>query len=317
MFGMGKASRTKQAPDRRARVAAQREAARRADQRKRIYLAGGSILAVIVVVVAFVLIKQNSGSSSGASASNGPTGAALTSLVNQTTSVPASVLDQVGAGGSQVTAKPITLNGGTPLTSGGKPEMLYMGAEYCPFCAAERWSMIVALSRFGTFSGLATTHSASKNGSGQAEVYPNTSTWTFANAKYTSNYLTFTPVEMQTNIPDPSTGGYTNLQTPTSEQQALMNKWNAPPYVPSGYQGSIPFIDFGNKYMISGASYNPQVLAGKTWAQISAALHNPSSQIAQAVNGTANYITAAICKLTGNQPATACTSVVQSLQAKI
>ena len=317
MFAMGKASRTKQAPDRRARITAQREAARRADQRKRIYLAGGSILAVIVVVVAFVLIKQNSGSSSGASASNGPTGAALTSLVNQTTSVPASVLDQVGAGGSQVTAKPITLNGGTPLTSGGKPEVLYMGAEYCPFCAAERWAMVVALSRFGTFSGLATTHSAIKNGSGQAEVHPNTPTWTFANAKYTSKYLTFTPVEMQTNIPDPSTGGYTNLQTPTSEQQALMNKWNAPPYVPSGYQGSIPFIDFGNKYMISGASYNPQVLAGKTWAQISDALHDPSSQIAQAVNGTANYITAAICKLTGNQPATACTSVVQSLQAKI
>ena len=317
MFAMGKASRTKQAPDRRARIAAQREAARRADQRKRIYLAGGSILAVIVVVVAFVLIKQNSGSSSGASASNGPTGAALTSLVNQTTSVPASVLDQVGAGGSQVTAKPITLNGGTPLTSGGKPEMLYMGAEYCPYCAAERWAMIVALSRFGTFSGLATTHSASKNGSGQAEVYPNTSTWTFANAKYTSNYLTFTPVEMQTNIPDPSTGGYTNLQTPTSEQQALMNKWDVPPYVPTGYQGSIPFIDFGNKYMISGASYDAQLLAGKTWAQISAALHDPSSQIAQAVNGTANYITAVICKLTGDQPASACTPAVKALQSQL
>jgi Domain of unknown function (DUF929) len=317
MFGMGKASRTKQAPDRRARIAAQREAARRADQRKRIYLAGGSILAVIVIVVAFVLIKQNSGSPSASGGSNGPTGAALTSLVNQTTSVPPSVLDQVGAGGSQVTAKPITLNGGTPLTSGGKPEVLYMGAEYCPFCAAERWSMIVALSRFGTFSGLATTHSASKNGSGQAEVYPNTSTWTFANAKYTSKYLTFTPVEMQTNIPDSSTGGYTNLQTPTSAQQALMTKWDAPPYVPSSYQGAIPFIDFGNKYMISSASYSPQVLAGKTWAQISAALHDPSSQIAQAVNGAANYITATICKLTGNQPATACTSAVQSLESKI
>ena len=317
MFGMGKASRTKQAPDRRARIAAQREAARRADQRKRIYLAGGSILAVIVVVVAFVLIKQNSGSSSGASASNGPTGAALTSLVNQTTSVPASVLDQVGAGGSQVTAKPITLNGGTPLTSGGKPEMLYLGAEYCPYCAAERWAMIVALSRFGTFSGLATTHSASKNGSGQAEVYPNTSTWTFANAKYTSNYLTFTPVEMQTNIPDPSTGGYTNLQTPTSEQQALMNKWNAPPYVPSGYQGSIPFIDFGNKYLISGVSYSNSVLSGLNWNQIATDLSNPNSSVAKAVDGTANYITAAICKMTGNQSASACTATVQSLESQI
>jgi Domain of unknown function (DUF929) len=317
MVGMGKASRTKQAPDRRARVAAQREAARRADQRKRIYLAGGSILAVIVIVVAFVLIKQNSGSSSASGGSNGPAGAALTSLINQTTSVPTSVLDQVGGGGSQVTGKVITLNGGTPLTSGGKPEVLYMGAEYCPYCAAERWSMIVALSRFGTFSGLTTTHSASKNGNGQAEVYPNTATWTFANAKYTSKYLTFTPVEMQTNVPDPSTGGYTNLQTPTSAQQALINKWDAPPYVSASYQGAIPFIDFGNKYMISSASYSPQVLAGKTWAQISAALHDPSSQIAQAVNGTANYITATICKLTGNQPATACTSAVQALQSKI
>ena len=229
----------------------------------------------------------------------------------------ASVLDQVGDGGGQVTAKPITLNGGTPLTSGGKPEVLYMGAEYCPFCAAERWSMIVALSRFGTFSGLATTHSASKNGHGQAEVYPNTSTWTFANAKYTSNYLTFTPVEMQTNIPDPSTGGYTNLQTPTSEQQALMNKWDVPPYVPTGYQGSIPFIDFGNKYMISGASYDPSVLQGKTWAQVAAALKDPTSPIAKSIDGTANYITAAICKLTGNQPATACTTAVQAIEPSI
>ena len=311
---MGKASRTKVDATRRERIAAQRAAERRAEQRRRILLASGSVLVVVLIVVVFIVLKANNKPSSG-TASNGPTGSALSSLVTQVTSVPASTLDQVGKG--KFAGKIQTVAGASPLTENGKPEMLYMGAEYCPFCAAERWSMIVALSRFGTFSGLATTHSASKNGSGQAEVYPNTSTWTFANAKYTSKYLTFTPVEMQTNIPDPSTGGYTNLQTPTSEQQALMNKWNAPPYVPSGYQGSIPFIDFGNKYMISGASYNPQVLAGKTWAQISAALHNPSSQIAQAVNGTANYITAAICKLTGNQPATACTSVVQSLQSKI
>ena len=36
-----------------------------------------------------------------------------------------------------------------------------MGAEYCPYCAAERWSMIVALGRFGTFSGLQTMRSSS------------------------------------------------------------------------------------------------------------------------------------------------------------
>ena len=43
------------------------------------------------------------------------------------------------------------------LTADGKPEVLYVGAEYCPFCAAERWPVVVALSRFGTWSGLSAT----------------------------------------------------------------------------------------------------------------------------------------------------------------
>ena len=64
--------------------------------------------------------------------------------------VPASVLAQVGIGASSPQAlKPVT---GPALTSGGKPEMLYIGAEWCPYCAAERWAMAVALRRFGTFS---------------------------------------------------------------------------------------------------------------------------------------------------------------------
>ena len=138
-----------------------------------------------------------------------------------------------------------------------------MGAEYCPYCAAERWAMIVALSRFGTFSGLTTIHSASSTAPAHAEPYPNTPTWTFHGSTYTSKYLTFTPVEMQTNIPDKSTGNYTILETPTAAQQALLTKYDAPPYVSSADAGAIPFIYFGSKYMIAGASYNPTVLAGK------------------------------------------------------
>ena len=65
-MAMGKASRTKQDVDRRARIAAQREAQRRAEQRKRIYLAGGSILVVAIVVIALVLVKLNSGGGTAA-----------------------------------------------------------------------------------------------------------------------------------------------------------------------------------------------------------------------------------------------------------
>jgi uncharacterized protein DUF929 len=313
---MGKASRTKVDAGRRERIAAQRAAERRTEQRRRILIAAGSIVAVVAIVVAFIVIKANNKPGSSTS-SNGPTGSSLASVVSNVTSVPASTLDKIGSGSGLVTSKPATISGGTALTANGKPEMLYMGAVYCPYCAAERWAMIVALSRFGTFSGLATTHSASVNGAGQAEPYPNTPTWTFHNASFTSQYLTFTPVEMQTNIPDKSTGTYTNLETPTKAQQALLNKYDVPPYVPSGSQGAIPFVDFGNKYLIAGASYNPQVLSGLSWATIASDLKNPDSQVAKSIGGTANYMTAAICKLTGNQPASACTSAVQSLESSL
>jgi hypothetical protein len=77
-------------------------------------------------------------------------------------------------------------------------------------------------------------------------------------------------------------------------------------------------MDFGGKWMISGASYNYQVLQGQSWSQIAAALHDPSSTIAQGADGTANYFTAAICNLTNNQPSSVCSSTaVKSLEGKI
>ncbi len=294
--------------DRRARIAAQRAAQQRAQRRSRLLIAGGAIVVVVAVALALVLTHHNTGGQASGSASPGPSGTELAGLTAQVTSVPAAALDQVGGG--RVTSVPSAITG-APLTSGGKPEMLYIGAEYCPYCAAERWPMIVALSRFGTFTGLATTRSAARNGAGTAEPYPNTATWTFANAKYTSDYVTFTSVEEYTNIPDASTGGYTTLQAPTAEQQALLQKYDA------ANNGAIPFIDFGNRYMSVGASYDPGVLQGLTWSQIAADLHDPTTTVAKSALGAANYITAALCKLTSNKPATACTQAVQALQAKI
>ena len=324
---MGKASRTKQDSDRRARIAAQREAQRRAEQRKRIYLAGGSILVVAIVAIALVLVKLNSGGGTAAASSNGPTGTALTALTKQVTGVPTSVTDQVADGGinkalfvstpnatavssasSQLGSYFATVSG-TPLTSGGKPEVLYMGAEYCPFCAAQRWSMVNALSRFGTFTGLTTTHSSSTDSD------PNTPTWTFYKSTYKSDYITFTSVEETTNERQGNSSStsvpYVTLQTPTSAQQALGQAYDP--------GGSIPFIDLGNKYVQVGnlAPLDPALLAGKTWAQVGTAMNDPSSAIGKAIIGNANYMTAGICKLTNNQPASACTPTIQKLEANL
>jgi hypothetical protein len=301
---MGKASKGKEEFGRREKIAAQRAAAKRAEQRRNgLLIAGGAVIVVIAVVVAFVVVKTNKSSTSSTptsgTVSGAPTGAALTSVLNTITTVPTSTTDAVGSGGSAVTA-PKSISS-PALTSGGKPEMLYIGAEYCPYCAAERWAMIVALSRFGTFSGIQPMRSSS------TDTDPNTPTWTFAHATYTSNYLNFTPVEWYTNIPA-SGGGYTTLDTPSSAQQALITKYGG---------GSFPFVDFGGKYVISGASYDPGLLANLSWSQIASDLTNSSSPVAQGVNGTANYITASICKQTNNEPSTACTATVKGLEGSL
>ena len=299
---MGKATRIKQRSARE-KIAAQREAARRAEARRRLFITGGSVLAVIAIVVAFIVVRSLGSPSAPAAG-----GAARTPLpagvVKDIANVPAGTLIAVGKGSTD--PKGIIPLGGSPLTSGGKPEVLYIGAEYCPYCAAERWAMATALSRFGTFSGLHGIHSA-----GAPELYPNTPTLSFYKSAYTSKYLVFTPVETTT------ANKATVLQKPTAAQQALLDKYDAPPYVSQSSAGAIPFIDIGNKYLISGASYNPQVLAGKTWGQVAAALHNPSSPISQGAVGAANMMTAALCKLTHNQPASACTPVIQALQKQL
>jgi Domain of unknown function (DUF929) len=318
---MGKASRSKQDNDRRARIAAQREAQRRAEQRKRIYLAGGSILVVAIVAVALVLVKLNTGSPPPAS--DGPTGAALATLTKQVTDVPSSVTDKVAGGGVDTslvvpTETTTELNNAvnqlgsffgtinsTPLTSGGKPEVLFMGANYCPYCATQRWAMINALSRFGTFKGLTTTHSSS------TDADPNTPTFTFYGSTYTSSYINFTSVEETTNIPNGS-GGYTTLQTPNAAETKIGETYDP--------NGSIPFMDIGGKYVQEGnlAPLTPTLLAGKTWSQVAAAMDDPSSSaLGTAEIGNANYMTAAICKLTNNLPATACTTTIQGIEASL
>lgn len=197
-----------------------------------------------------------------------------------------SVLATVGAGSGQVKNPPPKLNGASPLTgANGKPQVFYQGAEYCPFCAAQRWSLIVALSRFGTFSNLSQIRSSS------SDVYPNTATFSFYGSTYTSQYIDFAALEEQ------SYPGVA-LQTPTAGQQQLISKYNP--------QGSFPFIDFANQYSVIGASYDPQVLNNLDWQAIANALANPQSPIAQGILGTANYMTAAICQATNQQPASVC-----------
>ena len=302
---MGKASRSKR-DTARERIAAQRAAERRAQRRNAILWTGGSILGVVVIVVAFVLFKTTQSPASTSAGAASATGTALpASVIRDITAVPASTFTSVGTGTAD-TKSVTVVSSAKALTSGGKPEVLYIGAQYCPYCAAERWALAVALSRFGTFHGLTGLHSA-----GGQEVYPHTPTLNFYKSSYTSKYLTFTPVEQETVSEKP-------LEKTSAAQNALITKYDSPPYVSASDQGAIPFIDFGGRYFVHGSQYDPQLLSGQTWAQVAAALKDPSSPVAKGAVGAANMITATICKVTNDQPSNVCTApAIKTIQGQL
>jgi hypothetical protein len=265
---------------------------------------------VLVVIVTMVIVKVTGGSPAPAQAASrlgagsavsagGPGTTALAPGVVAALNVPEAALDSVGSP-STVVAPSRTGNSSILRAADGKPVVTYIGAEYCPYCAAERWGIAVALSRFGTFSNLTATHSASN------DVYPDTQTLSFYGSQYSSPYLDFQPVEEATN--QAVGGSYATLQQPTAAESTLLTRYDA--------QGSIPFLDIGNKYVVIGASYSPQVLAGLSQSQIAAQLANPKSPVAQAIDGTANEITAAITQVTGQQPSSVASSPVISSIAR-
>lgn len=237
------------------------------------------ILVVVVVVVAIFVYLANP-------PARGPSSSGT--VLKAITHVDPSVLARVGTGSANNLMKPV--NGAPPLTGPtGKPEFFYVGADYCPFCAGQRWAIIVALSRFGTFSNVGQITSSE-------EGIP---TFTFYRSAYKSQYIDFVPVEVSDNQRN-------TLQQPTADQQRLLNTYDAPPYMDAQNKGAIPFIDIANRLVAVGSFYSPEVLLGSSWDTIANQLKDPGTDVSKGVLGAANYLTAALCLATHNQPASVC-----------
>lgn len=307
------------------RKEAQKQAARQHTRRRTrhnrrpLVFVGGTLVVIAIIIALFIVLSRPISSPNNGS---GPAGTPVDSAtLQEVTNVSPQLLDQVGTGGISNPFKkpqdsPSTLTGPT-----GKPEVFYWGAEWCPLCAAERWSMVVALSRFGTFHSLNSASSASD------DSYPNTSTFTFYQSNYSSQYIDFSPVESQDQQRQ-------TLQTPTASQQQLVSTYDGPPYIAAQYAGGYPFIDIGNRYLATGVSYDPGVLrtnpqdsssAPLTQQEIASQL-STSNALSKSVLGAANYLTAAICTITQNKPASVCSdptiqhiesSLAQTAQARI
>lgn len=196
-----------------------------------------------------------------------------------------------------------TATKGAPVTVAGKTAVLFMGAEFCPYCAAERWPLIIALSRFGTFNGL--KYMASSG----TDTYPDTPTFSFYKASYSSPYVVLQSVEMAGRT---AVGGqYPPLQQPTPGEAAFFNQQNS--------SGGIPLMSVGYHFLWLGAPYEPNLLKGETWTTILQKLKDPAkNSTEQDILQNANIITASICSVDGMKPASVCQApAIKSLYSSL
>ena len=247
-----------------------------------------SVAVVAVVLIVIVLINQV-GAGNAVVATQVPP-----AILNAVEHPSPTVVNTVGTGGQpgQMIRMPASAK---LLDAHGNPLIVFVGAEYCPYCAAERWSIVMWLSRFGTF------HNLSEMTSSSSDAYPNTNTFTFHKASYTSPYLTFSANELQDR-------NQAQLESMTTQIANIFTKYDNPPY--TSESGQYPFINIGGVFSLHSTSYSPALLeAGSTplsWSQIAAKLSNPSDPVTQAIVGNANILTAATCIATGDSPASVC-----------
>jgi len=257
------------------------------------------VLVVVVVLLAVKAGTGNLGMSPPAPPSITP---ASPQIVSDVTGIPAAVYNEVGATSpAEVIAPPTAAVHQAPLVHDGKAVVFFYGAEFCGYCAGERWALVAALARFGTFAGLGYVRSSSTQSPAGIESF------TFRTVAFRSRYVTLEAIERRTDY-NPTGAEFTSLEKPDAQQGRLLTAFHV-----TGY----PFIDFGNRYVANGPSYSPTFLSGLTWGQIGSSLsaldttpRQAASQqpVAQTIVALANYYTAAICASTADHPGSVCES---------
>ncbi|MEM0272720.1 MAG: DUF929 family protein [Thermoprotei archaeon] len=249
----------------------------KARKKRTIYLSVGVAVVLVLIIAVYYGTNYLSGSSPNISAYIGQP--ISTSFYSELQS-----LSQSTYGGPLPSMSLFQPYNGTPWYSGGKPIIVFIGAEYCPFCAATRWPLILALLRFGNFSGLEYMVSAPPVN----ETYYNVPTFTFLHAYYTSPYIVFQAYEVQNR-------NYGLIAEPPSNYSQVWSQFG------NGY----PFIDFANSFVLPSSPFVPQTWHNYNWTQIAGFIESNTS-IGVGIREYTNAITAVICKLDGNMPAGVC-----------
>jgi hypothetical protein len=216
-------------------------------------------------------------------------------IAKSVANVPQETLDQVGLGKLSSRSEFPIKNLGGSASAAGKVHVISYNAAWCPHCVANSWAVAVALSRFGTLSGLRQLDSGTyyEKVVEAKPAYSHTKGLSFLDASYESSLVKFEPVVAY------DVNGH-KLEKLNGAQESLIKSFDP--------KLGFPAVAVGQDWGLVGSGFSPGVLAGKSPAVIAKAIAEPSSPIAKAIDGEANVLSAAICDATGGEPEEVCTS---------
>ena len=260
-------------------------------------LAFGAVAIVVVVVLVVVILavtggKRNNG---GANANNfPPVTTADPAVVQALATVPTSTIDAVGTGGNSVAGEVFTVKKDQPpLKIDGKPGAIFVGGLFCPLCGADRWAMVQAFSRFRDVHGTPADDvlaGGQRSEHGDVRLHP---------------HHVLEPVRRL--LAGRALRQRHLLPAGADDQRAAHRP--AGPFIRQVRHGRVgPLLQHREQGVRSVGHVRPGLLSGSTWSQVAAALSNPKNPITQAIIGSANYITAGICAVDGQQPANVCSA---------
>lgn len=250
---------------------------------------------VLLLAVALVIVRLTEGSTPAPlSPPRAPGG-----VVDGLSALPQSAFDEAGVSALSGPL-PEVVPGQTLYQVGGRPAVVFVGAEFSPYSAAASWALVVALSRFGTWSdlGQATTPST--------VVFARTPGFSFTGAGFRSPYVTLQAVERYSSkLASTAPAGFVSLATPSAGVLSQMRHFDAQAGTPL-----LPFVDVAGRVVGTGSAvgFSPALLQGLSMSQVGAALGDPSSALGQAVLAAANVTVASVCAADGGRPAAVCTS---------
>lgn len=179
----------------------------------------------------------------------------------------------------------------------GKSLVYFMGAGFCPYCAAERWAIIKALERFGQWEGVTEDRSA-----GHDEKYLNVPTFNLARAKYSSEHVEFLGKETADRNFEP-------LQELEDSDFEILDMYNP--------DQMIPFLLVDGQYMQVGAGFSPELIQNMSHEEVQSELGKKESSLGKAIRGEIDNICALICKSIGGKSEVCNSYSVKMLMEKL